>query len=1840
MPRLFQSKHPKAAPTRTKTAMTASILDICILLLIFFPALTPATAIKHVVTLNGISSTTFQANPLLGQSFIQTVKSLLLAADSTWEGNIKGVVACRPGQNTSYTDAGTHICANDEKSSQQRERFLRRLVADGNNVEKNICDVHYRIVVLAKDAETTTMRALESQSFRAEGSFVSAFNTFSQRMSAATPNFDILNASVSHNISLEGISANTFNQNPILKETLLATMSALLQVTERRGGVLIESARSPTNISNLMEIQYKYESPSIANINQIVATIENVTAFQSAVSDFHLRSKYLQLVVSNASASAIPCDHQFRCRRGVGMLRCPWENVGKVDQCISCHEGYYLTPQDHSYPGRCYSFCDRYIGTWFCQMPWIFLLLIFPAGFFMVMLFYLLACGRYTQQGETDCGLDIWLANKFHKKIRLPFNYPIHYLASNADQEKTEETLKKVLVKNDPRLSVQAKRLYCFCAPLCCCCWAFCCSCCQRKTGDPLFFATRKFLKLLHEIISFGTGSPSGRDIVLLKPFVEAESSQLECTMSTMKYLIESGSTTESFTANMFVSLEEVVIFENTWHFFSTFFLEQCELATNISAIEHLPWVKQYVHTLQLHSKNEMILQRMFDFARSVSEWCPGVKKKIQLIAKQIINKKMDSLIVKMFVASFGSSISTHLEKKQFLLNLACLQDFKQTNNADVAVGDIVCKSYDECLCCGLYKEKEPCTGPVLFPILRYDSVEQGSELVKSYSISNSKFRIKGAGLDWFNEKDVTIVTRVNSKKSISQQQNLEICKILYNHMDPDLCDEKNDNRDEICRHAQNPLVSSWAKSLNKKYGIYELEEPIRPVYKSETCEVYLASKMVEEDVGTIPEDTLTETKVPIEDETNTPTPAKKKIKIKIALKFLKDKTNFVREKESRKLLSNAVTTHILSECEFHEVTEEKTSTAPSWRDVGVKEYCIAMPAADRSLSDVIYSEYIAGKNLIEVKSAATQIARGLRDMHEAELIHCDIKPRNILRTGLKWQIIDFDAAAKKGTKLDRSCKHSSGYVPPEMARLLFEKRSTRDAEEVSVSESKSGESKNAPPSSSLPELSTIAATPSYDVWSFGVVLYQLCTGESLFTLDLNSDNLTKEDEKKKLMEWTSMNVETFRSKIFRERRESSDISGDTVEDAQDLIAWCLEGKPEERPNMEEVLNHPFLKSDRTKGQRSMKHVQTKGFFLSHYPKTAGAGVEELEQSVDQVANLLYFPSSKFRLHVWLNNKYKNSLEDSWTARMKGIRECECFVLVLSDGVFSHDWCTKEINEAQRLGKKFMLINLTHPPSAAAPTFNDYKNQCRRVYDEDVVERIFAAPVLPFHSDPEFNIATANLLLKQAGYLQAVSQARAVHNAAKIWMDLTTHEARPDQPSSFTGNFANVVLQNSTFHQLSLDSVGSTPTKSRNIANIFIIGKEGYVKRLKKDLEKELPEETVITTILDNHSSADNATSDEVTIAAMNAASNCIFYATSESFKDDLVLELLSECEKRSVIIVREGDESKGGLTAKAVRTMATNELRHGSARRACTNVFGNEYPVGWNAIIPFDHQFEEFRQVAVKKVISRMRNYGTLAPPYLRSMLDDGIIPLPEKKNGGYHFFISKHEHLSKDFSLNVATALRDVGFKVWLSQVEQAKGNTANLEGMQKGVRDSDMILVIMTPGIFDKERVHVWQTEIQHAIELYKKPVVMIRGVGVDKNGRKISFGRKRSGCGHSAECCEGVPDTFQPIARALIAALEVGSWANAKFGREAAIKWLLFEYLNRQKRQQSLQLRLKNVEEKIGACDGTVLSASPHGPWYDFNFGDDNDTVGKKPDYVEESKIVEVEGVELKVEENKS
>ena len=1015
-------------------------------------------------------------------------------------------------------------------------------------------------------------------------------------------------------------------------------------------------------------------------------------------------------------------------------------------------------------------------------------------------------------------------------------------------------------------------------------------------------------------------------------------------------------------------------------------------------------------------------------------------------------------------------------------------------------------------------------------------------------------------------------------------EKTLEICTLLHENTPHDIYDGKNLNRDQMCLHAKSDKVKKWAKKQGRKYGIYKLNKPIRPIYKSKTCEVFLASKDVD----------VAATKTTKE--------------VTMALKFLRNKKNLETEKTSRKLLEKTSTTHVLSKCEYHEMEILEKPTAPTWWDGGEnkpgKEYCIAMPAADRSLCDVISAEFIAGKDFHQVKIAARHIALGLKAMHDSKLIHCDLKPRNILRTGSTWKLIDFDAAAEENSPLDCSCKHSSGYVPPEMARLLF-----ADGRQVKESNTETETKTDTNTRTSQRNGKTITASCVFDIWSFGVVLYQLCTGESLFTLDLNSDNIIKEEEKSTLMSWSSLQDENFLSKIFRASSDHTStpvIAESTRKDVQDLIQWCLEGKPEDRPqSMDEILDHCFMKDDRKLGFRSPKDKKTKGFYLSHYPKNAGAAVEELMSCAQKMIDELHLSSSEcqFQLKVSPNQM----LATSGKQRMKAdIRSCECFVLVLSNGVFSHKCCREEINEARRLGKTFLLVNLTHP-SAAAPLFDNYRDQCREFYqNEEDVMAIFGATLVPFHSSSDFNVVTAHLLFSYAGYLASQSRSR---KAANKWM---LHHSRLKS----VAQKREVV---SIFRQHSLSR-----TKS-GIAKILIIGRGVYLDSLKSCLKDVTSNEIEIETIDDVRSkvSADNMTPDELSHDAIRCATSCIFYATEESFKDDLSLELLSMCEKpKNVVIVRECDERQGGMSEEDIRLDASNEFKHGHSRLACVNIFGHASPgIGWREMVPF-YFIKDFRIAAAQKVLSLLRNYGSRAPLYLHEQLKDGIIPKPENKynapGGGYHFFISKHEALSKDFSINVATALREVGFKVWLSQSEQANGNTANIEGMQKGVRDSDMLLVIMTPGIFHADRVHVWQTEVQHAIEVYNKPVVMIRGSGKDpKTGNKISLGRKTStGCGHSAECCENVDEKFQFIARALVAALEVGSWANAKFDREGKIKWLLNEYMNRQNRRDALQRRLAD-EKLFGKCDGAmvaepnlVVASSVTALWYEKNTSPDS------------------------------
>ena len=101
------------------------------------------------------------------------------------------------------------------------------------------------------------------------------------------------------------------------------------------------------------------------------------------------------------------------------------------------------------------------------------------------------------------------------------------------------------------------------------------------------------------------------------------------------------------------------------------------------------------------------------------------------------------------------------------------------------------------------------------------------------------------------------------------------------------------------------------------------------------------------------------------------------------------------------------------------------------------------MPCADRNLHGVIADERFAGYEPEKARMVAKEIALALKHMHDKGLIHGDIKPRNVVRVDDVWKLIDLDAAALKGEPIGR--KYSSGYFPPELAKLLF----TRSGESV-----------------------------------------------------------------------------------------------------------------------------------------------------------------------------------------------------------------------------------------------------------------------------------------------------------------------------------------------------------------------------------------------------------------------------------------------------------------------------------------------------------------------------------------------------------------------------------------------------------------------------------------------------------------------------------------------------------------------------------------------------------------------------------------------------------------------
>ncbi len=288
-------------------------------------------------------------------------------------------------------------------------------------------------------------------------------------------------------------------------------------------------------------------------------------------------------------------------------------------------------------------------------------------------------------------------------------------------------------------------------------------------------------------------------------------------------------------------------------------------------------------------------------------------------------------------------------------------------------------------------------------------------------------------------------------------------------------------------------------------------------------------------------------------------------------------------------------------------------------RHLDTHPYMLVLAAGDRALAAVIDHERSVPTWKDEVRRATHDIAAALAHMHAQGVIHGDVKPRNVVRVGASYRLIDLDAAARfpGGTA---GTKTSTAFAPPELLRALHRHRrrqariasagaggaarnaaaatgrsadgaaSNATAASTSVVTFASGLSEEpqddededeatagaggaaaaaggaagaVPDAAKAFESGVVPADPSFDIWSLGASLFQLMTGHTLIHADA-SDNAVSPADLRDLSKWS-------------DEDKSAKLAHITDPKARHLLSLLLYRDPAKRPMAARVLEHPFV---------------------------------------------------------------------------------------------------------------------------------------------------------------------------------------------------------------------------------------------------------------------------------------------------------------------------------------------------------------------------------------------------------------------------------------------------------------------------------------------------------------------------------------------------------------------------------------------------------------------------------------------------------------------------------------
>lgn len=420
-----------------------------------------------------------------------------------------------------------------------------------------------------------------------------------------------------------------------------------------------------------------------------------------------------------------------------------------------------------------------------------------------------------------------------------------------------------------------------------------------------------------------------------------------------------------------------------------------------------------------------------------------------------------------------------------------------------------------------------------------------------------------------------------------------------YLQLFPELSGAK-DDRNRLVANFAEPAIGDIIRSKNLLHGRYLLIED-RPEHKSATCSVFKATDELEYD--------------PITGD---------KLHTRVCLKNMKNKHQFSREINMRRkgfdddFVINIITKYLPSGYSNNDLCPESIAitdfankpsltkgslVSNSFKQEAESLYCLVMPLGDRNLFVAIKQERFAGVNMGEVKHVFKQLLECVDHMHSKNTLHADIKPLNLVRVAGRWKLIDLDASCEIGEDAV-GLKSSTAYMPPEVL-FEYEGPAMRHKSVQVLCEATNNKLGLSKP--------LLTAHPSFDMWSLGCILYQLCSASMLFQGDLD-DNLSSSIEDNDNL-WDLMN--------WTDSLKAAKLSKITDREARNLVSRLLSKDPLKRPTVLQALAHPFIS-----GKSAARMVGEKPFydaFISYRVASDSEHVKILYETLDNRGYKIYW---------------------------------------------------------------------------------------------------------------------------------------------------------------------------------------------------------------------------------------------------------------------------------------------------------------------------------------------------------------------------------------------------------------------------------------------------------------------------------------------------------------------------------------------------------------------------------------------------------------------------------------